>query len=269
MHTSVADDLNNSGGTGSSFQACTQPAPRVRFHVDHRALARLIELVLERHKRSPERSRQGSDDRDSTGLVAIDTMGAEEYLSALLWTLELTGNAASSQPRRSFLPSHAPTAKDLAVYLNECAVQDEVLQQSTVTHKEEPKKKTTPSQSQENSLAPINAYTVGLSTLPLHRAEKLLPVYLAPLVSELSSEAQAEVRHRCRAQGDGAGVIGSERTTNRLIAWLQSSWLGTMVGARISAGNFQQGTSRTATSHVVSSEWLPPEAAFPCVVRTH
>ena len=135
MHTSVADDLNNSGGTGSSFQACTQPAPRVRFHVDHRALARLIELVLERHKRSPERSRQGSDDRDSTGLVAIDTMGAEEYLSALLWTLELTGNAASSQPRRSFLPSHAPTAKDLAVYLNECAVQDELLQQSKKSRK--------------------------------------------------------------------------------------------------------------------------------------
>jgi hypothetical protein len=263
VHTSLADELNDDDGA-PSLRMSTQSAPRVCFQIDHRAFARLIELVLESHKRSPERSRQGS-----TGMVAVNTMGADEYLSALLWTLELTGNAVSSQPRRSFLPSRAPTAEDLAVYLNHCAVHDEHMPQQTAIQTEEPEEKKKDLdqsvEAKEHSLTPVNAYTVGLSTLPLHHAEKLLPAYLSPLVSELSSEAQEEVRHRRRAGVDGASVVGSDLSTNRLsirlLVWLQSSWVGAMVGA--TTGMDHQDTSRT-----VSSEWLPPEAAFPCVVRT-
>ena len=126
----------------------------MRFQVDHGAFGRLIELVLERQKSAPEHSTQGSDDcgssyssssdrYDRTDVVARDMMGAEEYLSALLWTLELTGNAVSSQPRRSFLPSRAPTAEDLALYLNRRAAQSHrSVAQPAAILAEEPQKET-------------------------------------------------------------------------------------------------------------------------------
>lgn len=240
----------------------------MRFQVDHGAFGRLIELVLERQKSAPEHSTQGSDDcgssyssssdrYDRTDVVARDMMGAEEYLSALLWTLELTGNAVSSQPRRSFLPSRAPTAEDLALYLNRRAAQSHrSVAQPAAILAEEPQKETVlsqPVEAAERNLTPIHPYTVGLSTLPLHSAEKLLPLHLSPLVSALRSEAQREAQ---------AKVVASERSADgplgkRLIAWLRSSWVGVMAGATASA-----------SSNAVPSEWLPPEAAFPCVVSS-
>ena len=265
VQTFVAENLT--ADRAPSSRMSTQSTPRVRFQVDHGAFGRLIELVLERQKSAPEHSIQGSDDcgsssssdrYDPTDVVARYTMGAEEYLSALLWTLELTGNAASSQPRRSFLPSRAPTAEDLALYLNHCAGQSHrSVAQPAANLAEEQQKDTVLSQpvdDSERNMTPIHPYTVGLSTLPLHSAEKLLPVYLSPLVSALRSEAQREVQ---------AKVVANERSADgplgkRLIAWLRSSWVGAMVGAAASA-----------SSNALSSDYVPPEAGSPCVVRYH
>ena len=104
-HSYSRDELSASRRSSSS---AISSSPHVGFEVNHSAFARLIELVLERR---PQRSQGGVDNREnrressrgssSVGEVRddadmiISTMGAEDYLSALIWTLELTGNAAT------------------------------------------------------------------------------------------------------------------------------------------------------------------------------
>jgi hypothetical protein len=105
-HSYSRDELSASRSSSSS---AISSSPHVGFEVNHSAFARLIELVLERR---PQRSQGGGDNREnrressrggtsSVGEVRddadmiISTMGAEDYLSALIWTLELTGNAAT------------------------------------------------------------------------------------------------------------------------------------------------------------------------------
>lgn len=227
----------------------------------------MIELVLERQTKSSKCSRESTNSCSTTDktlemqTLEMQTLDAEEYLSALLWTLELTANAVSSQPRRSFLPSRAPTPEELAVYLNYCAIQE--------TRMPHPAGIQLP-EAEDDDLTPISPYTVGLSTLPLTSAEKLLPKYLSPLMSELKAEAQEAAG---RARGELACLGRSTCRTNesngsRLIAWLQSR-IGSLVGATAMVGVDSWTRSRAEENFGVSSDWVPPEVGFPCVVRPY
>ena len=112
----------------------------------------------------------------------MDTNGDHDFLSVNV----LGGNR---EPRRSFLPSHAPTAEALVSYLSQTAAEHAEQQQGQL------RLQLTQQAQGEQRLMAIEPYTVGLSTLPLYSAERLLPDYLAPLVDELAAEAQTAERH--------------------------------------------------------------------------
>ena len=196
----------------------------------------------------------------------MDTNGDHDFLSVNV----LGGNR---EPRRSFLPSHAPTAEALVSYLSQTAAEHAEQQQGQL------RLQLTQQAQGEQRLMAIEPYTVGLSTLPLYSAERLLPDYLAPLVDELAAEAQTAERHAQTKNGTSPAAQtsaaaaaapaarGSDRGTSvggRLMGWLQS-WTARFQATAL--GTSGTGESRERGRAAPTSDWLPPEAAFPCPVR--
>lgn len=195
----------------------------------------------------------------------MDTNGDHDFLSVNV----LGGNR---EPRRSFLPSHAPTAEALVSYLSQTAAEHAEQQQGQL------RLQLTQQGQGEQRLMAIEPYTVGLSTLPLYSAERLLPDYLAPLVDQLTTEAQTAERHAQTKNGTSPAAQtsaaaaaapaarGSDRGTSvgRLMGWLQS-WTARFQATALGASG--TGGSRESGRAAATSGWLPPEAAFPCPVR--